>query len=334
MSPRRGFTLIEIVVGIAIIGILASLLLPAVLAAREAARRTQCKNNLKQFGTAFHSYHDVNSQFPPPYVAVRNAILPWFLGIRGQYDDANIHTYGEFLLPYLEETAIAGRIDYTQPYFAPANLSSIGLPDYLGNNQRIVSVPLSVFVCPSSPTRSQNPFSFVWNDLGVPITYKAAANDYGPSSGVNGPLVALAPAENGGIENGVMSNNNPRTKFRDITDGTTQTALMWEIAARPSIYELGHRVSGTTAGGGWADVSNAENWFRGSSIDGSTAGGPCAINCTNRAESGVYSFHPGGVYLLLTDASVRFLSENTQISTFVALVTSQGGTYVEALDDP
>ena len=102
---------------IAIIGVLVALLLPAVQASREAARRTQCKSNLRQLGIAFHSYADVARQLPPTYVAVRNSILPQFLGIQGQYDDANIHTYGEFLLPLLEQNAIYKRIDFTQPYF-------------------------------------------------------------------------------------------------------------------------------------------------------------------------------------------------------------------------
>jgi prepilin-type N-terminal cleavage/methylation domain-containing protein len=335
MSRNRGFTLIELLVAIGIIGLLVALLLPAVQAAREAARRTQCTNNLKQIGLAFHNYHDAMRQFPPAYVAVRNTILSCFIGITGPYDDANIHTYGEYLLPYLEQQNIYKGIDFTQPYFAPANLSSIGLPNYTGNNQAVVAVALSAFLCPSSPTRSANPFSYSWTDLPMPITYKAGGNDYGPSNGItrSGGLIALAPSQGGGsVANGVMSNNDPSTRFRDVTDGTSQTALMWEIAARPDIYVGGHKLTGATGGGGWADVLNAENWFSGSNSGGTTVGGPCAINCTNQFESGVFSFHPGGVHVLLTDGSVQFLGENTDVGIFVALVTMQGGTYVQPFD--
>jgi len=330
---RRAFTLIEVLVTISILSILIALLLPAVQAARETARRSQCTNNLRQLGMAFHQYHDVARQFPPPYVAVRDTILPSFLAIKGPYDDANIHTYGEFLLPYIEQENIYKGIAFTQPYFAPVNLSSIGLANYTVNNQAVVAVPLTLFLCPSSPTRQANPFTFTWTDLPMPITYKAGGNDYGPSNGIaTGGLLQLAPTQGGGVANGVMSDNDPSTRFRDVTDGTSQTALMWEIAGRPALYQAGKKVAGTTGGGGWADILNAENWFRGSSSSGATISGPCAINCTNAAEGGVYSFHPNGVNLLLTDGSVQFLSENTDIGIFVSLVTIQGGTYVQPFD--
>ena len=332
MGRNRGFTVIELLVAVGIIGVLIALILPAVQGAREAARRTQCANNLKQLGDAFHNYHDAMRQFPPAYVAVRNTVLPSFMSTRGQYDDANIHTYGEFLLPYLEQNNVYKKINFAEPYFAPIDLASIGLAHYKANNQSAVALGLPSFVCPSSPTRTANPFSFTWTDLPIPITYKAGGNDYGPSNGVaTGGLLPMAPSQGGGVANGAMSDNNLRTKVRDITDGTSQTALMWEVAARPDIYVGGKKLAGTTGGGGWADILNAENWFRGSTSDGAV-GGPCAINCTNQAETGVYSFHPGGVNVLLTDGSVQFLGENTDVGIFVSLVTLQGGTYVQPFD--
>ena len=189
---------------------------------------------------------------------------------------------------------------------------------------------MSIFLCPSAPTRSANPFSYTWTKLPIAVTYKAGGNDYGPSNGIAiGGLLPLAPQQGGAIADGVMSDNDTSTRFRDVTDGTSQTALMWEIAARPDIYQGGKKVTGATGGGGWADIENAENWFRGSNSDGSSVPGPCAINCTNRADGGVYSFHPNGVNLLMTDGSVNFLSENTDVGVFVALVTLHGGTYAQ-----
>jgi prepilin-type N-terminal cleavage/methylation domain-containing protein len=331
---HHGFTLIELLVSISIISILVALLLPAVQAAREAARRTQCTNNLRQIGVAFHSYHDAFRQLPPAYVAVRHSILPQFLGISGQYDDANIHTYGEFLLPFFEQGSVSRQIAATEPYFAPADLSSIGLPNYTVDNQSAVAVAIPTFLCPSSP-RGANPYTGTWNDLGIPISFRVGGNDYGPSNGVlrvSGGLLSFAPIQSGTPNNGAMSNNLPSTKFRDDTDGMSQTALMWEIAGRPDLYR-GRKKAGTTTGGGWTDVLNAENWFGGSSLDGATSPGPCAINCTNAAETGVYSFHPNGVNLLLVDGSTHFLSENVDLGIFVALVTMQGGTNVSAFED-
>jgi prepilin-type N-terminal cleavage/methylation domain-containing protein len=330
MRARRAFTIIELLVSVAIIGVLCALLIPAVQAARETARRAQCRNNLRQMGIGFHNYIDLFRMLPPAYVAVRHAVLPSYLGSKGQYDDANIHTYGEYLLPFIEQQQIYGRIQFAEPYFAPANLGAMGLPNYTANNQAVVAVPLAMFLCPSAPTRVNNPFSYTWTDPPVPITYRAGGNDYGPSNGIaTGGLKALAPPQAGGTANGAMSDNLPKTRLQDITDGTSQTALMWEIAGRPNVYIQGRKKPGVTGGGGWDDILNAENWFRGSSPDGTTVGGSCAINCTNQAETGAYSFHPGGVHVLLTDGSVQFFGENLDVGIFVSLVTIQGATWIE-----
>ncbi|MCA9078653.1 MAG: DUF1559 domain-containing protein [Planctomycetaceae bacterium] len=328
---RRGFSLIELLVVIAVIGILVALILPAVQSAREAARRTKCLNNLRQFGLAFHSYHDNYDQFPPVYVAVRNSVLPHFIGVPGPIDDANIHTYAEFLLPYLEESGIYNRINFQEPYFSPADLSGLGLGNYTADNQSVMATPLSVFLCPSAP-RDVNPHDDVWEDVSPGVPFRTGGNDYGPSSGVSrasGGLLSFAPPQATGIAQGVLTNDFPSNGLGDVTDGVTHTALMWEIAGRPDLWQLNKKV-GVTNGGGWADIKNSENWFSGSSADGATIPGPCAINCTNEVESGTYSFHPGGVHVLLCDGSVQFLNENLDIGLFVNLVTAKGGTTPDA----
>jgi hypothetical protein len=332
-SRLPAFTTIELLVSIAIIAVLLALILPAVQAAREAARRVSCRNNLHQLGVGFHNYHDAFRQLPPVYVAVHRSVVPRFIGVTGSYDDLNIHTYGEFLLPYLEMAAISRQVDEKQPYFAPADLSIIGLPNYTAANQSAVGVALPIFVCPATPW-SPNPYDDTWADLTIPIAFRTGRNDYGPSNGIFGTseLLALAPKQGGALATGVLANDNPSTRFRDVTDGLAQTALMWEIAGRPDLYIAGKK-AGKTQGGGWSDILNAENWFQGSQPGGAVLNGPCAINCTNAAEAGVFSFHPSGVNVLLTDGAVRFLSDNVDVGIFVGLVTYQGGVFTDAFDE-
>ena len=324
---RRGFSLIELLVAIGIIALLIALLIPAVQMAREAARRAQCLNNLRQIGLAFHNYHGTYQQFPPPYTAFRHKKLQIFVGIVGPEDDANIHTYGEFLLPYLDQGPLYNRINFQAPYFSPIDLTPMGLPNYTADNQSVIATPLSVMLCPSSP-RPANPHSYTWTDLSVPLPCRLGGTDYAPSNGVvrsseimrlANPALATSTDPATPSADGILTNDHPSNGLEDITDGASSTALMWEIAGRPDVWKSGKKQSSsqTTAGGGWSEILNAENWFGGT--------GPCAINCSNEVENGVYSFHPGGINLLLCDGSARFLGENTSPAIFVGLVTYRGG---------
>jgi prepilin-type N-terminal cleavage/methylation domain-containing protein/prepilin-type processing-associated H-X9-DG protein len=329
-ARRRGFTMVEILVVFVVIGILLALTLPAIRNARDVARRTHCLNNLRQLGMAFHAYHGEYRQFPPPYVAVRKQIIPQYIGIPGEVDDPNVHTYGEFLLPWLDQAPLYNRIDFQQPYFAPVDLTSIGLPRYLFDNQSVVSTRLPVFLCPSF-RREENPHAYTWTDLGVPIPSRFGGNDYGPSNGVmkESGLMDFVRPQTTPINDGILTNNHPSNGLEDIADGASSTALMWEIAGRPWVWTLGIEQNDVqTGGGGWADILNAENWFAGFSYTGTTGKATCVINCSNQAESGVYSFHTGGVNFLLCDGSARFLGENTSIDIFVNLVTFRGGGVV------
>ncbi|QDU80725.1 hypothetical protein Pla110_24580 [Polystyrenella longa] len=323
-QTRSAFSLVELVVVISVVTILLSLLIPAVQSTRESARRATCINNLRQIGIAFHSYHDLERQLPPVYLATRKetgSVLPVFLQTSiGDVDDVNIHTYAERLLPFLENNNLYEAIDFSQPMFAPVDLTSLGLPNYTADNQSIVARPVAVFLCPSTP-RVEKVHTDTWSDLGIDIEFKTGATDYGPSSGIGHLLRPFAAPEEASLPEGVLSNNHPDLSFSNITDGLSNTAMMWEIAGRPDLYEYGKNTGSKTKGGGWADVLNAENWFIGYSGAG---GDVCAINCTNAAESGVYSFHNGGVNVLLCDGSVHFLGEKASIRTFVSLVTYQG----------
>ena len=111
--------------------------------------------------------------------------------------------------------------------------------------------------------------------------------------------------------------------MRDVTDGTTNTILVGELAGRNEVWRAGKQVSSPAvpnSGGGWGDFLNGEHWIEGSIYDGSSRPGPCVINCTNERGGGAYSFHTGGAQFLLTDGSVRFISQNVSNVTFAELI--------------
>lgn len=330
MKSRSGFTLIELLVVIAIIAILIALLLPAVQQAREAARRTQCKNNLKQLGLAFHNYHDAFNLFPPAYTMIKGPCMDgtdFGSGIPSAVDDFNYHTYTEFLLPYMDQAPLYNQINFSAPQISPVASSPCTGVSYSANNQAAIKTQISAFVCPSTP-RSANPLTISFPDFGPTLTWQSGAMDYSPVGGIYSTfrniVVAIKPQAD---RSGVLHDDGPKHGLKDIPDGSSNTFILCEIAGRNDEYRRGKIfASNNTQGGGWADISNAENWLKGSSVDGALSGGPCAINCTNRSGEGTYSFHVGGIHLLMADGSVRFLSENIAITTFADLLTPRGGT--------
>jgi len=329
-SPTRprGFTLIELLVVIAIIAILIALLLPAVQQAREAARRTQCRNNLKQLGLAFHNYHDVFDQLTPAYTLGPGPIFNSLLGTQIQgADDANIHLYTEFILPYIDQAPLYNSINFSQPFMSPVNLSAFGLGNYTFNNQAATRAVIPVYMCPSTP-RGANSFTATLSTPAGPLSWQTGAMDYSPLGGLSGDLLNLyvTPIAPQADRTGVLSDDHTRLKLDHIKDGTSNTFIMMELAGRNDEYRKGKLFAQNgTSGGGWADITNAENWADGSSFDGSVGGGPCAINCTNRAGKGAYSFHTGGVNILMCDGAVRFLSENVSVGVFADVATPNGG---------
>ncbi|MFM7869824.1 MAG: DUF1559 domain-containing protein, partial [Planctomycetaceae bacterium] len=134
-----GFTLIELLVVIAIIAILIALLLPAVQQAREAARRTQCKNNLKQIGLALHNYHDTHGRFPPTQIMVA------YMGANNTNPQPRNHTWVSLVLPYLEQATLYSSINFS------AAMHLNGVYQTLSTGETIVSRKLPVLQCPSDP---------------------------------------------------------------------------------------------------------------------------------------------------------------------------------------
>ncbi len=312
-NQRRGFTLIELLVVIAIIGVLIALLLPAVQAAREAARRMACANNLKNLGLAAHNYHDTRGTFPPGAVGPIGPSFPQFLPLRH-------HALGAFLLLYLEQPALASQYRW--------DFSWIDAP-----NQDVVKQQLKVWKCPSAEANrfEDGLLATVTPPPSVPYNGTAACGDYAGMGSIDPGLERAGlidpsggPRDPRGHTEGIFPINAAK-RLADILDGSSQTILIAECAGRPKPWHAGKQAPGLPLSGGpWA--SRNLLWCRGASADGTAFIGPCAINCTNDRE--VYSFHPGGANTVFADGSVHFLKETLDIRNFARLVTYAGGEVV------
>lgn len=299
VRAARAFTLVELLVVIAIIGVLVALLLPAVQSAREAARRMQCSNNVKQIMLSMHHFHDAYLVLPPG--AVRGAsITP----AHSKFNvPANIkHGWAPFLLPFMEQKPLADK------YRWDLDWTDVG-------NQPVVETHVKVFICPSTP--EQKRFD----------TPRSSASDYGILNGVDAgglnPLGLIDPGTNAVSGLGVMKVNE-LLRMAEITDGTSNTFWLDEDAGRPKRYRRGLKlVSGTQNGNASAFSDANEHIIHGATITGSPQTGPYSINATNEDE--MYSFHPAGAMAGFGDGSVRFLRENIDMKVAAGLVTRGGG---------
>lgn len=316
-SPRRGFTLLELLIVIAIISILAALLLPAVQAAREAGRRMSCANNLKNLGLASHQYHENHRTFPPGAVGPLTPLFPQYAGLKQ-------HGLGTYLLPYLEQQPLASQYRWDVSWFDPPN-------------QPVVTRQLEIWQCPSAQAdRSMDGLLLtVTPPPQQPFVGTAACGDYAGMGVVDAGLAekglidpSNGPRDERGHYEGIFPVNAMR-RIADILDGTSHTILIAECAGRPQKWQ-GRRQAANVwlSGGPWS--SRNLLWCRGAAPDGTTFFGTCAINCTNDRE--VYSFHPQGANAVFADGSVHFLSASTDIRVFASLVTRAGGEVVSAGD--
>jgi prepilin-type N-terminal cleavage/methylation domain-containing protein/prepilin-type processing-associated H-X9-DG protein len=294
----RGFTLVELLVTIAIIGILIALLLPAVQAAREAARRMQCSNHLKQIGLGLHTYHDTFRGFPP-----------------AKFTQPPEHNWIAFILPFIEQVNLESTYDWEVPWDDPLN-------------QPAINTQLQVLNCPSTPDSGERVDT-------LPTGGTAATGDYAAVTAVSKPLAqsGLIPAPNSRY--GALTKNRA-VKAAEILDGLSNTIVVSEDAGRPTHWTsigrgpdnhstvCGNQTvqNGRTTGASWADPHGGAP-LHGFTSDGQACPGTCAINCTNNSE--VFSFHPAGVNGVFADGSVRFVSETTDIATYAAMITRAGG---------
>jgi prepilin-type N-terminal cleavage/methylation domain-containing protein len=320
---QRGFTLIELLVVIAIIAILVALLLPAVQQAREAARRAQCKNNLKQLTLGLHNYESTFGTFPMSRITILNSVNAW----------------SAMTLPYIEQSGLYEQWDFNRSWNHAPNVA-------------LAATPLPVWECPSAPGNGMLPppgqiHDTARNEAGVKdFTWPAATGglgraDYGSTNEVRRAFyeangLPLPPGILRGMP-GAMARGEI-TKIRDITDGLSNTMMISETSGRPARYNARRQPAGIVVldGWGWADIDSVSRSVNGASEDGTqtnrtsssapyntTVYGRCAINCTNSSE--LYSWHVGGVQTSLADGSVRFLSENISAQVLIAIITRAGG---------
>lgn len=323
---RRGFTLVELLVVIAIIGVMVSLLLPAVQAAREAARRMQCGNNLKQIGLALHNYESAHKVFP----AQSSGPSP------GIHFSARRGSWFTSILPFMEQNALADQYDWRLHWHDAGNAPA-------------VTSEVPSFRCPSALERPGFEWSVLINYANATSTtmtltprdfYYGAVTDYSNVGGVSSQLNSLLASNlrlSDPFNCGVLKSQ--AVKLAEITDGLSNTILVVECAGRPNLYQQGRLVpDGTTpktwsgaasvtrplpTGGVWAS-HNKGFLVAGSQNDGNTAirPGTCLINCSNDNE--IYSFHPGGANVLMSDGSVTLLSESASLELVVAMVSRNG----------
>ena len=287
-----GFTLIELLVVIAIIAILIALLLPAVQQAREAARRTQCKNNLKQLGIALHNYHDMHRTLPPGYVSL--------------YDGSGTDTgpgwgWCSFLLPEMDQSTAYQRINF-----------NLGIESASNSNVRVLT--FTAFQCPSDDLR--NAWSARRYDpaTGAPLDVicDVGATNYVGMYGISEP----------GVDGEGIFFRNSKVNFKDITDGLSQTIAVGERSHRLGEATWTGSVTGALLAGDPSDGIGQLVPEHGSGMVLGHAGERHGPGDPRSDANQFYSRHSGGgVQFLFADGHVSFLSSSLDYRTYLALST-------------
>ncbi|WDI41313.1 DUF1559 domain-containing protein [Bremerella sp. P1] len=293
-SARVGFTLVELLVVIAIIGVLIALLLPAVQQAREAARRMQCTNNLKQLGLAVHNYHDTFGTLPAGWIRPSD---------RSNFQNNNFWGWSTLILPFIEQNSLHDKIDFKWEW---VKTSTLGNP-----NAGLSTNEINAYLCPSDITGGKNGKE---NDNGT----SNYLGNYGNKS-LNGSEYGTS------ADRGIFSRNS-NVGLRDITDGTSNTILFGE--------KTGKTINGNNFRAGlWAGVRDNDNGSgrkpflcigRG---PGSATDYANGVNGTNTWTLAV-SLHPGGANVSMSDGSVRFLPETINLNAYRFMTQRDDGKVI------
>lgn len=322
LSSKTGFTLIELLVVIAIIAILIALLLPAVQQAREAARRSQCKNNLKQLGLAIHNYHDVFNTYPIGARAASGSSIccstcgtNWRVG----------------LWPYLDAAPVYNKINFAACFMS--DTSGLIRNGFNLENQILRGLVVSpVFNCPSSMNPNRADTNPVTNNF-----HKGQTVDYvGIMGAVPDPNGRANVVANGNYNGGIYANNGTllvqqSTSMKDLVDGSSNIIVVSEQSGLVGTQDISANYYGGWAGWTgqvvpWATVT--DHWHSGLTAvryppnQKTTANG--AVNRYN-PNTIINSMHVGGIHVLLGDGSVRFVSDNINFLTLSRLCVKDDG---------
>jgi prepilin-type N-terminal cleavage/methylation domain-containing protein/prepilin-type processing-associated H-X9-DG protein len=300
--PTPGFTLVELLVVIAIIGILVALLLPAVQAAREAARRTQCSNNMKQIGVALHNYHDSFQKFPYGW---DNRGVGWTL----------------HLLPFLELNSIYSTIHFQE--------SGPGNWDSGSENQLACETVIPVYRCPTLPL----PEHMDYNNIArrVPASYRGCAGSEASSDDTSTIVISGSKSLENIKQNGTFYACSS-VRFPDISDGTSNTIVVGESRTDPEFVKDGQGMDFWYIGSPQADPCACNGGTGGTEFSefvGSTLA-PMNAFLTRPDVSGRLmelsfgSYHAGGAMFLMGDGNVRFLADSMDATVYLGLGSIRG----------
>ena len=301
----RGFTLIELLVVIAIIAVLIALLLPAVQQAREAARRTQCKNHLKQFGLSLHNYHDTFLVFPPG--AVRRYYTPPAFPACGGSWCTSMLSWGSRILPYMDQAPLYSQINWEiEPGMTAPNIA-------------LRAKSIAAFRCPSDPGRGSAPAT------SAPSNYMASIGD------------AVRDRQQVANWKGVLDTNS-NSAIRDVTDGTSNVVVLSEIRVGYPADQTQNPVgtacpapgaitNPSARGRSWMYADIAFSYAFTTAYPPNSPLGECYLN-SDYVLAGARSFHTGGVHVLLIDGSVRFVGDNLDQTTWIRLGNKADGAVV------
>jgi type II secretory pathway pseudopilin PulG len=307
---RLGLSLVELLVAAAIMGLVAALMLPAVQAARESARRTQCANNLRQIGLALHLFESSHRVFPASGWTTAGPGNP-----AGKYVG-----WRTLILPFLEQNPLENQYDFEQHWWED-------------NNLRAGRIPVPVLICPSVGGRIA-----ITTIVAKPprpalhLSQPLAVTDYEALMGVQPASINphMSRAFYNSSNRFAVLHRNSRTRFADILDGTTHTLMVVEAAGRPTVFRVGKAQLhlANDQGIGWIDSEGAFS-LDGSSADGAIeGGGPAAgsfFPMNRRNDNEPYAMHASGIYVVFADGRVQFVAESISLLAFAALATRAGG---------
>lgn len=307
LPPRIGFTLVELLVVIAIIGVLVGLLLPAVQAAREAARRMQCSNNLKQIGLALHNYHDAHRSFPKVWY--------YWNGNSNGSDRQPAGFYSGFgwrvmILPYMEQVNLYNQFNFSQPIHS--NVDPI-------SNLKLIQTPIPTYLCPSDPAGPQvkSGQQYLWTNWcfphgNCPKDVPVAVTTYKGLTGAGYDQVfSQVPYPAGMFDR----RRGAGLSFSSMSDGTSNTIAVTESS--PEFNAWTGWATWHVAAHAQQGPNHARRFYGSVGRTASQHGWTAGLTAS--------SFHTGGVNMVMGDGSVHFLSDSINLPIYQQLVDPDDG---------